>query len=70
MRVKIALQIIFLKQHNFLLNHVTVILQYVLLHTVGVAFFNFITMFQTIQRHVVCIAAYGTVHYKEPLKSK
>ena len=26
-------------------------------------------MLQTIQRHGVCIAVYGTVHYKEPLKS-
>ena len=27
------------------------------------------TVLQTVQRHGVCSAAYGTVHYKEPLKS-
>ena len=27
------------------------------------------TVFQTVQRHGVYSAAYGTVHYKEPLKS-
>ena len=27
------------------------------------------TVLQTVQRHVVYSAAYGTVHYKEPLKS-
>ena len=27
------------------------------------------TVFQTVQRHRVYSSAYGTVHYKEPLKS-
>ena len=27
------------------------------------------TVFQTVQSHGVCSAIYGTVHYKEPLKS-
>ena len=27
------------------------------------------TVLQTVQRHGVCSAVYGTVHYKEPLKS-
>ena len=28
------------------------------------------TVLQTVQRHGVCSDAYGTVHYKEPLKSR